>query len=186
MWQQLSLAEWLLAALGAWWAVRHLLPLPDEEGSPMARVHQLPNRDDTFDAGTYGSLRYDFKAYGGVQGRIPDPSDEMIEQFMRRLREIAAEFGADDDNTPDNVEELSAEELNELLAEDKNLRLAEAQQAMCEAVAELCQGSPDATQLLALPFRVRQAFMTWLQRKLLTGEASAAATEPVPARRVGG
>lgn len=182
--QHLVLADWVLAALGAWWAVRHLLPLP-EEGSPMARVHQLPNRDDTFDAGTYGSLRYDFKAYGGVQGRIPDPSDEMLEQFMRRLREIAKEFG-DDELETEQLDEMTAEQINEILAEDKNLEIAEAQKAMCDAVAELCQGSPDAAAMLALPFRVRQGFMQWLQRKLLSGEASAADTQPAQARRVGG
>lgn len=184
MLQHLGLADWVLAALGAWWAVRHLLPLP-EEGSPMARVHQLPNRDDTFDAGTYGTLRFDFKAYGGVQGRIPDPSDEMIEAFMRRLREIAREFGGEDVEDAD-LEDATAEEINELLRDDKNLEIAAAQREMCEAIAELCQGSPDAAALLALPFRVRQKFMAWLQRKILSGEASAADTQPAPARRVGG
>jgi hypothetical protein len=151
----------------------------------MARLHQLPNRDDTFDAGSFGVLRYDFKAYGGVMGRIPDPSDEMIEQFMTRLREIAREFG-DEELEQVDLDNASAEEINALLAEDSNLQIAEAQRAMCDAVGELCQGSPSADQLLALPLRVRQGFMQWLQRKLFAGEASAADTQPGQARRIGG
>ena len=146
---------------------------------------QLPNRDDTFDAGSFGSLRYDFKAWGGVQGRIPDPSDEMLEAFMRRLREIAKEFGADDADDVD-LDSASAEEITALLEDDKNLRIAEVQKLMCEAYGELCQGSPDAAALLQLPLRVRQGFMQWLQRKLMAPEASAADTSGAQARRIGG
>jgi hypothetical protein len=142
-------------------------------------------RDDTFDASSYGTLRYDFKRFGGVAGIIPDPSDEQIETFLRRLREIAREFGTDDQQDVD-LDNASAEELTALLEDDANLRIADAQQAMVAAVAELCQGSPNAEQLLRLPFRVRQGFMGWLQRKLMSPEASAADTSGSPVRRIGG
>jgi hypothetical protein len=183
--------EWLLAAvlavelLAAMWLTRHQSFLPRERGTPMSRPPVMPRRDDTFDAGQYGTLRYDFKKFGGVQGIIPDPSDEQIEAFMRRLREIAKEFGADDAEDLD-LDNATAEELSALLEDDSNLRIAEAQQTLCDAYGELCQGSPDATALLALPLRVRQGFMQWLQRKLLSPEASAADTGASPARRIGG
>jgi hypothetical protein len=138
-------------------------------------------RDDTFDAGQYGTLRYDFKKFGGVQGIIPDPSDEMLEAFMRRLRDIAKEYGADDID-----ENATAEQLQDLMEEDENLRLADAQKDQAEAVSELCQGSPNAEQLMALPFRVRQGFMRWLQRKLMDPEANASDSSPARVTRLGG
>jgi hypothetical protein len=141
-------------------------------------------RDDVFDAGQFGTLRYDFKKFGGVQGLIPDPSDEQIDSFLTRLREIAREYG-DEDATID-VESADAAELTRMLDEGPGLRIADAQQAVCEAIGELCQGSPDVAQLLRLPLRVRVGFLGWLQRKLLAPEASAADTAPAPARRIGG
>jgi hypothetical protein len=173
-----------------WWLARHHSYLPDhvKGTTPMAnnrRPMQMPQRDDTFDAGQYGTLRYDFKKYGGVQGIIPDPSDEQIEEFMRSLRQVARDFG-DDELEDVDVDNASAEELSALLDKDDSLELAAAQRAMCECYAQLCQGSPDAAALLSLPLRVRQGFMTWLQRKLLSGEASAADTSGSQARRTGG
>lgn len=180
-WLELLIVAFLL---WLWWAARHHSYLPEHllEGPPMARTTLSPARDDTFDAGQFGTLRYDFKAYGGVQGRIPDPSDEMIETFMRSLRDIAREFGGDDDDDVD-IDELTAEELTARLDDDTNLNIAEAQKMLCEAYGELCQGSPDSGALLALPLRVRTGFMQWLQRKLISGEASAAGTSAVPAAR---
>lgn len=179
-WQWLAIAALLAAA----WATRHhtYLPHPYRESTRMSRPG-IPRRDDTFDAGSYGTLRYDFKRFGGVQGIIPDPSDEQIEAFMVRLREVAREFG-DEEATVD-VDTADADELNAMLEGD-GLRLADAQRAVCDAISELCQGSPNADQLLRLPFRVRQGFMAWLQRKLLSPEASAADTGAAPARRIGG
>ncbi len=185
-WEALLCAALLTVA----WLTRHHSYLPEDllKGiSPMAtpRRPALPQRDDTFDSGQYGTLRYDFKKFGGVQGLIPDPSDEQIEEFMRSLRQVAKEF-SDDDLDDVDVDNATAEELSELLDKDENLQLAAAQRAMCECYAQLCQGSPDAAALLALPLRVRQGFMQWLQRKLLSGEASAADTSGSQARRIGG
>jgi hypothetical protein len=140
-------------------------------------------RADTFDAGQYGTLRYDFKAFGGVQGIIPDPSDEQIENFMRGMRDAAKEFGQDDDL---DVDSLTAEELQELMEDDSNLRIKDAQDRMCELISELCSGSPNKEQLLALPLRVRQGFTRWLQTKLLDPEAGAAASTPSRVTRLGG
>lgn len=140
-------------------------------------------RADTFDAGQYGTLRYDFKKFGGVQGIIPDPSDEQIEAFMRGMRDSAKEFGQDDSI---DVDSLSAEELQDLMEDDANLRLQEAQDRVCELLGELCGGSPSKEQLLALPLRVRTGFMRWIQEKLMDPESSAAASTPSRATRVGG
>jgi hypothetical protein len=147
----------------------------------VAQRGNVPGRDDTFDAGQYGTLRYDFKKFGGVQGIIPDPSDEMIEEYMRNLRDIAREFGEEDVN-----DDATPEEIQALLEDDSNMQIAEAQKRMAEATGAFCQGSPDAAALLALPFRVRTGFMRWLQRKIMDPEASAAGTSPVRAIRHGG
>lgn len=115
-------------------------------------------------------------------GIIPDPSDKMIEDFMRGLRDAAKEFGNDDVDT-DN---MSAEEIQELMDDDANLRVEEAQAKIMGLLGELCGGSPSADQLLALPLRVRQGFMRWIQGKLLDPEASAAGTTGSRVRQIGG
>jgi hypothetical protein len=139
-----------------------------------------PGGGDTFDASAYGTLRYDFKKFGGVQGMIPDPSDEMIENYMRALRDIAREFGEDEVS-----EDATPEEIQDAL-DNSNLEIKAAQDAMALATSELCQASPSADELLRLPFRVRVGFFNWLQRKLMDPEASASGTSPVRAIRPGG
>lgn len=148
----------------------------------MAPRGNVPGRDDTFDAGQYGTLRYDFKKFGGIQGMIPDPSDEMIEAYMRGMRDVAREY----QNGDVDVDSLSAEEVQELMNDDSNLRIQEAQIRLAELTAELCGGSPNKEQLLALPFRVRQGFLRWLQTKLIDPESNAAGTTPSRVTRIGG
>lgn len=138
---------------------------------------------DTFDAGVYGTLRYDFKKFGGVQGVIPDPSDEQIETFMRNMRDTAKEFGQDESVDPDS---MSAEELQELMEDEAALQIKEAQVKISGLVGDLCSSSPSADELLALPLRVRQGFMRWLQGKLLDPESEAADTTPSRVTRLGG
>lgn len=138
---------------------------------------------DTFDAGQYGTLRYDFKKFGGKMGTIPDPSDEMIEAFMRGMRDTAKEFQNGEDVDVDN---LSQEELAELMDDDSRMRIQEAQVKIAELTGALCQDSPGQDELLALPFRVRQGFLRWLQGKLLDPESAAAGTTPSRVTRLGG
>lgn len=137
-------------------------------------------RDDTFDAGIFGTLRYDFKKWGGKQASIPDPSDELIEQFAKDMRGIMREFGGEeiDDDATD-------EEVLEAMADDSRLQIVEAQRAMCGAMANLCQESPSAEELLALPLRVRTSFSQWLQRKLTSPEAEGAGSSTVRSTRSG-
>lgn len=148
----------------------------------MSQRGNMPGRADTFDAGQYGTLRYDFKKFGGTQGIIPDPSDKMIEDFMRGLRDAAKEFGAEDVDT----DAMTPEQLQDLMDDDENLKIEEAQRKIAELLGELTQGSPSAEQLLALPFRVRQGFMRWIQGKLMDPEASAVGTAPSRVRQIGG
>lgn len=138
---------------------------------------------DTFDAGEYGTLRYDFKKFGGIQGIIPDPSDQQLEDFMRGMRDAAKEYSSDDDIDP---EEMSAEELQELMDDDSSMRIKEAQDQIAGLVSELCSGSPTKEELLNLPFRVRQGFLRWLQGKLINPESEAAGTTPSRVARLGG
>lgn len=148
----------------------------------MAINDRRGGRADTFDAGQFGTLRYDFKAYGGVQGIIPDPSDTKIEEFMRGMRDAAQEFSTEEVD----VDNLTAEELQELMADDSNLRIKDAQDTMMGLLGELCDGSPSKEQLLALPLRVRMRFTRWLQEKLLDPESDAAGTTPSRVTRLGG
>lgn len=143
-----------------------------------------PNsQKNTFNAGSFGKLRYDFTAFGGVTGIIPDPSDQQIEEFIDTQRSFMEEVGLDPDS-----DEIDNEALGEMLEndEDGKFNIAEMQRKMVEAVAKLCSDSPSTEAMSALPFRVRQAFLLWVQNQFLNPEASAVGTTSAQSRRTGG
>lgn len=142
-------------------------------------------RADTFDASQFGILRYDFTKFGGKQGTIDDPSDEMIEVYLNKMREIAKEFGGDDQDE-EALERMSAEELAEHLEGDSRMQIVEAQKQMAAATAILCRETPSEADLLALPFRVRQRFQRWLSERLLNPESEASDGVVSRLRRLGG
>ena len=123
-------------------------------------------KNDTFQSSDYGRLRYDFKAWSGPAGPIDDPSDKAIETYFDAMRVIAKKYGDEDTDTDD----MTTEQLTQYLETEERLRLTEAQDEMAEAVATLCKDTPSKADLLALPFRIRQAFMRWLQRKITDPE----------------
>lgn len=143
----------------------------------------MARNDNVFDAGQYGQLRYDFKAFGGVQGMTPDPSDEMLEAFMRGMRDAAKQYSAAEGVDVDN---LTQAEIAELMEDDDAMQIVAAQKTICSLVGDLTGGSPSADQLLALPLRVRQAYIKWIQGKLFDPEAGAASSTNAPVRRIGG
>jgi len=142
------------------------------------RTRPDPN---SFDAGSFGTLRYDFTSFGGVTGIIPDPSDEMIDTFTKRYREMLQNYGVDDDIDPGDTESVQV-----ALEATEGLDVAQQQREMADLFAGLCGNSPDAEQILKLPFRVRGRFFTWVQRTLSDPESSAADSTNSRVRKIGG
>lgn len=126
-------------------------------------------RAQTFDAGAFGSLRYDFTAYGGATGIIPDPSDDLLEKFNTGYRDLLAEYGLDTDTG--EVDSRDPESVNAALERTEGVSFVEQQRRMVDLIADLCQDSPSAEQIMRLPFRVRQRYIVWLQNNLTNPEA---------------
>jgi len=122
---------------------------------------------NTFDAGVFGSLRYNFTAFGGVTGIIPDPSDELLDDFNKSYRALLKEYGV----TEDGEELEDVPDLDELEKRADRPTFVQQQQDVVKLIAALCQDSPSEEQIMKLPFRVRQKFVVWLQRQLVSPEA---------------
>jgi hypothetical protein len=107
----------------------------------------------------------------GVTGTVPEPSDDAVQTFQRRL-------------TAATVDLLPVIDMDDRVAVAKALRdmpeetFAKADQTIIDAVGELCAGSPTREQIAALPFRLRRKFVAWLQRELMNPESLTAATRP--------
>lgn len=120
----------------------------------------------TFDAGQFGTLRYDFTAFGGVTGVIPDPSDEKLEAFNTAYMELLDKYGVGAD-----VDKDDPDAVKDAIERNKDVSFIEQQKEMMELIAELCDHSPSLEELQKLPFRVRQVYLGWIQRELINPEA---------------
>lgn len=110
-----------------------------------------------FDAGTaVDPLDFDFTAYGGPKGTIPEPTEKALEGFIKETRKIASEFGSSKDRESLTPEEM-VEEMDRLSSS-----MPEATSRLADAAAALCSGVPSAAEILVLPMRVRNAFVGWL------------------------
>lgn len=136
----------------------------------------------TFNAATaVEQLDYDFEAYGGGKGTIPEPTTGQMEAYFNEIREIAAnarklqESAKKMQERGNDAEALSDEETQEILAAMDSFSLQQFQSQMSAAIARLCSDSPSEEQLSKLPHRVLQAFMKWISGEFRP-EAGAATT----------
>lgn len=125
------------------------------------------------------ALEFDFTAFNGPQGVIPEPSTKAINQFFktvkgvmkdtRQMRALLEDAGGDLDKV--DADKASAV----MLAAMEDDSLTDTMQViMVDAVAQLCgnsqneegawddKGTPTRQQIFDLPFRVQQAFTQWL------------------------
>lgn len=130
----------------------------------------------TFNAGeVVESLDWTFKPFVDAHGKIREPSDQAISDFledMKRLYSGAAKMDAkatavmkalgpdaDPEKVAEAVEALPTQSLLSVMAD------------MSEAYSKLCGGHPTKTQILKLPLRARVAFFAWLQNEVVNPEA---------------
>lgn len=138
-------------------------------------------------------LDYDFTQYApDARGVIPEPSQDLLDQFERASNAGTNELGLDQaqqmrisaavaSDSPDLARllaDLPAEIIERM--QDPNFRAA-TRERMLDAMAELCQGTPSRDEIAALPPRVREAFQNWLALKFFQGAGNP--TPPNPATR---
>lgn len=123
-----------------------------------------------FNAGTaVDPMEYDFTAYGGTIGVVPEPSQKAFRAYTRKLTSLMAQFKEVGDAA--DKEDITAKELE--VVNDKAEKLSDEFDAI---VSELCQNKPAAEEVALLPYRVKVAFSKWLQEEFRP-EAETSATK---------
>jgi len=108
-----------------------------------------------FDASTaVEALEWDFTAYGGGSGTIPEPSEDVIEAFFKGVSGLSGVLGSQPG--PDMTEE----EVRALA--DRGVEFGETMNGMKDLLATLCSDQPGREDLDKLPLRVLLAFTGWL------------------------
>ncbi|HEY2638955.1 MAG TPA: hypothetical protein VGI66_03600 [Streptosporangiaceae bacterium] len=122
-----------------------------------------------FDAGTVVSpLDFNFEPYTKVKGRIPEPSDDQISEFMEAVKKIMVE-AQKEMNFEVDVNDTAA--VMAAVEKFDGGSLTKMSHQMSEAYGNLCSGRPSAKQLLEVPLRVRLAFYAWIQNEVVSPEA---------------
>jgi hypothetical protein len=111
------------------------------------------------------ALDYDLTAHAGPKGTVPEPSEAAIAKLFTRIRsEVAKEIESFGVTLEEEVQ--TPERLLELMSSFDEQKVLTAANVMTDIFGELCAGSPTKEQLKELPFRVRNAFFTWLMEEL--------------------
>jgi hypothetical protein len=122
-----------------------------------------------FDAGAVVTpLDFTFEPYTKTKGRIAEPTDEQISQFMADIKKVmtAAKNEIDFEVDTTDVEAVMAA-IDKFEPDKVKTMMA----AMAEAYSALCSGHPTVKQLLEAPLRVRALFYAWLQNEVVNPEA---------------
>lgn len=97
-------------------------------------------------------LDWDFTKFGGGKGTIPEPSMSELRAFRQKLLDLLPSGDSDE------ADEADVARLYSLSPEERD-RLND---ASVDVVAEFCKGSPSLDEILALPGRIRSAFVDWI------------------------
>lgn len=115
------------------------------------------------------ALEFDFTKYeDGAEGVIPEPSTAQLETYFESMKEMVKGIRTLQSKaksltvSKEAGEDVSDEEMDEILAEMDEVSFAEFQNEMAGAVAELCSQTPSTDLINKLPFRVKQAFIQWI------------------------
>lgn len=117
-------------------------------------------------------LTFDFTKYvPDAKGTIPEPSNDAITAFRRRIAELLP-VAVGEDGKPGVDLSALVEKYGESEDAAKGLEAD-----LYKSVADLCSNTPTVEQIRALPFRGQRAFIGWIIGKFVsTPEASAPAT----------
>lgn len=117
------------------------------------------------------ALDYDFSGLGvpeleGVKGTSPEPSQDQVRDMYDAIRKLYSlgEYADTEEMTESVAKSLSREDIK-----DRDLELA-------KIYADACSQKPTTEQVLALPHRVRAAYIGYLSGELLTPTAGSPAT----------
>lgn len=131
----------------------------------------------TFDAGSaVEDLNWDFTAYGGGSGKVPEPSEKLIVDYYKELKEAISSLRGIQDHKGGSRDNLTQTEIEELMKQMETVDIRKINTEVKKAVAKLCQNSPSVAELNKLPYRVLNAFVTWIQGEMSPEDKSAGTT----------
>lgn len=109
------------------------------------------------------AMEYDFTAYDGGQGIIPEPSKQTLDAFLDSMRKAGSKVKK---MTKDlDTEGLSATDLLEIPMEvEEEVSLLE--ESLYESLVGVTSGVIPIEDFKRLPYRVLMAFMIWLMKEL--------------------
>ena len=114
-----------------------------------------------FNAGTViETMEYDFTAYGGGAGIIPEPSETALQEFFEGVEAFKIDLEEAQGERVE-LEQLAEADLEEI-AKSQAVSTKEMLKTYRTLIAALCQDQPSETQLALLPVRVQLAFIGWL------------------------
>lgn len=123
-----------------------------------------------FNAKDYGSVAYNFGPDAPeIKGTIPDPSDEMIQQYHKDIRQLMQDSGIND--LPSETEmRLHPERMDEYMDRlDKHDQI-DTHHQLLEIIAKLCSNEPGVDEMMKLPYRKRIRFVRFAQKELTNPE----------------
>lgn len=124
-----------------------------------------------FHAKDYGSVQYNFHPDAPhVKGTIPDPSDEMISDYHKKIREVMKESGIED--LPSEAElRANPGRIDSMMDRIESYDQMETHHKVVTVVAELCGNQPNVDEMMLLPYRKRVRFIRFAQKELTNPEA---------------
>ena len=129
-----------------------------------------------FDAGSIGGpIEYDFTAWGGSAGVVPEPSRRAVKKFMDDIQRGFKEIGLRDKDDPDTTTpDEVVDTMNNIEDDEVFQRTAD---MLTKAVAEVCDGSPSFDDLANLHYRPFMGFFGYLIGELMNPEVSRSDTK---------
>jgi hypothetical protein len=111
-------------------------------------------------------LDWDFSAFGGGKGVVPEPSDKAIDTLFKDLAKVTQEMLSKAGVT-ELAQDASAEQVMQSLSDlPDGLGIEKMVSGFTKAFAKMCQNQPSAIQLNKLPMRVRMRFYIWLIQEI--------------------
>jgi mRNA-degrading endonuclease YafQ of YafQ-DinJ toxin-antitoxin module len=113
-----------------------------------------------FDAATaVEPMDYDFTAFGGSKGIVPEPSTKDMKDFQRDFTKVMRK-GQQLEVSDDEALKMSEKDFDALQKKVEAVGLE-----LDELIGRLCKNSPSAEEVAKLPFRVKTAFSKWLMEQ---------------------
>ncbi|AWY07506.1 hypothetical protein SEA_LAZERLEMON_23 [Streptomyces phage LazerLemon] len=113
-----------------------------------------------FDASTaVEPMEYDFTAYEGSKGVVPEPSTKEMQVFQREFAKVMRK-GQALEISDDEAMKLSEKQFDKLQKDAEAIG-----EELDELIAGLCKGTPSREDVAKLPFRVKTAFSKWLMEQ---------------------